>query len=293
MKSVMLGQQGMPVSARAAGRELLGSTFLAGAFALAFWFALKFWPSLWMFGLWMLLFGMYFGAKLYRRHRHPVPGFVLGERGRDDADPARPGGGGQWRQRRPRRVHAALRPVRRGHGVRVGRDRGAGVAARAHVLPQRQCDIRDGGLAMLMNILIGLATMAACLMLQSWLIVVALRYYVRHNVLGDDPSALRIFGTLNAVMVVLVLGNCAQLTVWAIVLRILGEFEALGVAVYHSAVNFASLGYGDIVMSERWRLLGPLEAVNGVLMIGVSTAVFMTVLQDTYQKTKAARGGQI
>lgn len=146
---------------------------------------------------------------------------------------------------------------------------------------------------MLMNILIGLVTMAACLMLQSWLIVVALRYYVRHNVMGIDPSAWAIFGTLNAVMVVLVLGNCAQLTIWAIVFRMLGEFEALEVAVYHSAVNFASLGYGDIVMSERFRLLGPLEAINGVLMIGVSTAVLMTVLQDAYVKTKAARGGKV
>lgn len=146
---------------------------------------------------------------------------------------------------------------------------------------------------MLMNILIGLATMAACLMLQSWLIVVALRYYVRRHGMGDDPSMWETFVTLNAVMIVLVLGNCAQLTIWAIVFRILGEFDALEVAVYHSAVNFASLGYGDIVMSERWRLLGPLEAVNGVLMIGVSTAVLMTVLQDAYVKTKAARGGKV
>ena len=146
---------------------------------------------------------------------------------------------------------------------------------------------------MLMNILIGLVTMAACLALQSWLIVVALRYYVRRNVLGDDPSGWVTFRVLNAVMAVLVLGNCAQLTIWAIVFRILGEFDALEVAVYHSAVNFASLGYGDIVMSDRFRLLGPLEAVNGVLMIGVSTAVLMNVLQDAYQKTKAARGGQV
>ena len=65
MKSVMLGQQGCLVTVRAAGYELLGSTFLAGVFAGTFWFLLKFWPSLWMFGLWMLLFGVYFGAKLY------------------------------------------------------------------------------------------------------------------------------------------------------------------------------------------------------------------------------------
>ena len=60
---------------------------------------LKFWPSLWMFGLWMLLFGVYFGAQALSRHRHAFPGFVLGQRGRDDADPARPRGPGQRRQR--------------------------------------------------------------------------------------------------------------------------------------------------------------------------------------------------
>ncbi len=65
MKSVLLAQQASLVSARSAGRELLGSTFLAGSFAILFWFALKIWPSLWMFSLWMLLFGIYFAAKLY------------------------------------------------------------------------------------------------------------------------------------------------------------------------------------------------------------------------------------
>jgi hypothetical protein len=66
MKAVLLGQQGSVVNARAAGYELLGSTLLAGLFAMVFWFALKLWPSLWMFALWMLLFGIYFAAKLYR-----------------------------------------------------------------------------------------------------------------------------------------------------------------------------------------------------------------------------------
>jgi hypothetical protein len=65
MKSVSLGQQGSVVSARDAGRELLGSTFLAGCFAVMFWIALKVNPSLWMFFLWMLLFGVYFSGKLY------------------------------------------------------------------------------------------------------------------------------------------------------------------------------------------------------------------------------------
>jgi len=65
MKSVLLGQQGSVVNVRSAGRELLGSTFLAGLFAILFWFGLKICPSLWMFFLWMLLFGIYFAGKLY------------------------------------------------------------------------------------------------------------------------------------------------------------------------------------------------------------------------------------
>lgn len=139
---------------------------------------------------------------------------------------------------------------------------------------------------MLVNMVIGLSTMAVCLLLQSVLIVVALRHYARHDFLGKAPSGWRMLALLNTVMTLLVIGNLAQVVIWAIVFRVLGEFDALEPAVYHSAVNFASLGYGDIVMSERFRLLGPLEAINGVLMIGVSTAALMATLQDAYGKAK-------
>ena len=60
---------------------------------------------------------------------------------------------------------------------------------------------------------------------------------------------------------------------------LLGEFNAVYDAVYHSGVNFTSLGYGDVVMSARWKLLGPLEAANGVLMFGMTSAALMAILQ--------------
>jgi hypothetical protein len=74
MKSVALGQQGSEVSARSAGRELIGSTFLGGFFAVLFWFVLKIAPELWMFFLWMLLAALYFAGKVYRviPTRHPA-----------------------------------------------------------------------------------------------------------------------------------------------------------------------------------------------------------------------------
>jgi hypothetical protein len=57
-----------------------------------------------------------------------------------------------------------------------------------------------------------------------------------------------------------------------------GEFRDFETAFYHSAVNYTTLGYGDIVMSERRRLLGPLEAMTGVLLFGLSAATVFAVL---------------
>ncbi|MFT7288083.1 MAG: hypothetical protein ACI87W_002198 [Halieaceae bacterium] len=65
MKSVSLGQQASVLDARHAGRELLGSTFVGGLMAILFWKLLSMSPTLWMFFLWMLAFGLYGGAKMY------------------------------------------------------------------------------------------------------------------------------------------------------------------------------------------------------------------------------------
>ena len=92
-------------------------------------------------------------------------------------------------------------------------------------------------------------------------------------------------GVITGVMMLLTAGNLAQVAVWALLFRLLGEFPQFGDAFYHSAVNFATLGYGDIVMSTRHRLLGPLEAINGALMIGASTATLIVAFQNSMQKT--------
>jgi hypothetical protein len=80
-----------------------------------------------------------------------------------------------------------------------------------------------------------------------------------------------------------------QVAIWALVFMFVGEFAQFNEAFYHSAVNFATLGYGDLVMSAEHKLLGPIEAINGGLMIGISTAALMTTFQDAVRKTLAAR----
>ena len=77
---------------------------------------------------------------------------------------------------------------------------------------------------------------------------------------------------------ILLTGHFLQMTLWAATFVAMGEFETFVTAFYHSAVNYTTLGYGDIVMSEHWRVLGPQEAASGTLAFGWSTAAIVTVV---------------
>jgi Ion channel len=68
------------------------------------------------------------------------------------------------------------------------------------------------------------------------------------------------------------------IALWAVAFLLSGEVVGFQQAFYCSAQNYTALGYGDIHLSERWRLLGPLEAVNGLLLFGLSTAIMFAVL---------------
>ena len=142
---------------------------------------------------------------------------------------------------------------------------------------------------MLMNLVLGISTMVTCLLLQLVLFIAVLRYYVRRQALVSNPSFLATLTVIKGVMLLLVSGILAQVGIWAMMFVVLGEFELFSEAFYHSAVNFATLGYGDFVMSAEHKLLGPLESINGVLMIGVSTAALMAAFQDAIGKTLKAR----
>jgi hypothetical protein len=131
------------------------------------------------------------------------------------------------------------------------------------------------------NLLIGLPIMLVCLLLQITVAFWSVRHYVR-QVHRAPPSAGLVVGIrpLLTAMLVMMLGNFAEIAVWGLVFMGLGEFGEVYEAVYHSAVNFASLGYGDVVMSKPWKLLGPLETLNGVVMLSITGAALMAMLQQ-------------
>ncbi len=79
------------------------------------------------------------------------------------------------------------------------------------------------------------------------------------------------------------MAHLIDIAIWAVLFLVCGEFSDFGTAYYHSAVNYTTLGYGDLIMTRSWRMLGPLEAANGMLMFGVSTAIIFAVIHRLIQ----------
>ena len=104
------------------------------------------------------------------------------------------------------------------------------------------------------------------------------------------PAFLPNFVLLQVAALLLALAQVADIALWALLYCLCGEFTEFEAAFYHSAVNFSSLGYGDIVMSARWRLLGPLEAMNGIVIFALSTALMFALLMRLIERRLKAKG---
>ena len=141
---------------------------------------------------------------------------------------------------------------------------------------------------MLINLLLGCATVFISMGIQVAVVVYMIRYLFRIMHREDRITHGIGFDTYAISMVLLILfaGHLVQIAIWARLFMYLGEFNDFMTAFYHSAVNFASLGYGDIVMSEKWRLLGALEASNGVLMFGLSAGTLLAVMTNLFARHK-------
>ncbi|HVX15276.1 MAG TPA: potassium channel family protein [Pirellulales bacterium] len=83
---------------------------------------------------------------------------------------------------------------------------------------------------------------------------------------------------LQVAAAVLLFSHLVNIALWAVLFYLCGEFTEFETAYYYSAVTYSSLGYGDLVMSPRWRLLGPLETIDGIVMFGISTALVFALL---------------
>lgn len=125
------------------------------------------------------------------------------------------------------------------------------------------------------------AIVLLCVLIQACGVAVCVRFYAHFMPPQSQCAGLIRNVRLVFLMVMCLLaGHVLQIVCWGIFFVLIGAFDDLYAAVYFSGATFTTIGYGDVVLPrERW-LLGPLQGITGLLMLGVSTAVMAAVVTN-------------
>jgi hypothetical protein len=108
----------------------------------------------------------------------------------------------------------------------------------------------------------------------------------------DRPGRAAAEWLMARVVGTLLLLHIVEAAVWALFFRLVGGLPDLESAAYFSLTSYTTVGYGDVVLPARWRLLGPIEAAVGVLMLGWSTGILVTVIGVVYGRLFPALRGE-
>ena len=98
-------------------------------------------------------------------------------------------------------------------------------------------------------------------------------------------QALRLIVVMIATVSLLMAAHFVEVLVWSLAYAIVDAAPKGADLIYFAFVNYTTLGYGDVTPVKRWSLLGPMTAMNGVLLFGWSTAVIFEVLRMTLLAT--------
>jgi len=131
---------------------------------------------------------------------------------------------------------------------------------------------------------LGLLVLLVCSLFHTLASVLVVRLFVRLSRQGYAGS--HVWGNVLVVegaVFLTFLSHLGQVALWGMVMVWCGAFQRFGVAFYASLGNYTTVGTGSVVMSESWRLLGPLETMNGVLMAGLTTSVLFALLHRLIQ----------
>src|SRR5580704_5068881 len=132
----------------------------------------------------------------------------------------------------------------------------------------------------LVPVAVGSAAVVCTIVIHAMPLSATIAFVRREKRLGHlGLNFWKDMGVVTRTILYAFVAHLIEMALWAAVFVMCGEFSDFATAFYHSAINYTSLGYGDIIMSPSWKLLAPLETADGMLLFGVSTAMIFAVIQ--------------
>ena len=135
---------------------------------------------------------------------------------------------------------------------------------------------------MLRQFLVGIAVSVCNTAIHAIVMAAVLRFARAANEWMTSYQSLRLILVMTATVSVLMAAHIVEVLVWSLAYAIVGVATPGTDLIYFAFVNYTTLGYGDVTPLQRWSLLGPMTAMNGVLLFGWSTAVIFAVLQKAW-----------
>jgi hypothetical protein len=134
---------------------------------------------------------------------------------------------------------------------------------------------------MLRQFLVGALASGCSIAIHALVMVMVIRAARFADGMATLHQTFRLIAVMIATVTVLMVAHLAEVLVWSLTYAVAGVAPDNADLVYFAFVNYTTLGYGDVTPVQRWSLLGPMTAMNGVLMFGWSTAVIFEVLRMT------------
>jgi len=132
---------------------------------------------------------------------------------------------------------------------------------------------------MLLQFLVGSIISVVAIMIHALVTVGAVGIARSAGLRRTPRPRLQLMAVMVATAAVLIVAHTLEAFVWALAYAIVGAAPEGSDLLYFAFVNYTTLGYGDVTPVSAWRLLGPMTAMNGILMFGWSTAVLFEVLR--------------
>ena len=135
---------------------------------------------------------------------------------------------------------------------------------------------------MLINIAIAALMMIITCAIHSAAMTFALNTFSSGKAESYGRSAR--FYWISATVLLMFLASIVEVLAWAAAYLLLNAIDGFERAFYFSMVTYTTLGYGDGLLDERWRILGSFEAANGIIMFGWTTAVVVSAVHRLYSR---------
>jgi hypothetical protein len=142
---------------------------------------------------------------------------------------------------------------------------------------------------MLRQFLLGTAVSVCNIAIHAMVMVAVIQVARVAGESARSRQSLRLIVVMSGTALVLMAAHLTEVLVWSLAYSLISIAPPGTDLVYFAFVNYTTLGYGDVTPLERWHLLGPMAAMNGVLLFGWSTAVIFEVLRRTLTASRNER----